>query len=380
MQRGAERGQSIVRRLAGLLILLVLTGCGRSLSAASLPDGLTDLLRPTWTPVSTEPVTLELDPVPTAEPTPTDRPDPTPIPFALGAEVYRHTDGLFQAPLPAGWTVTEEAEDQVVLSDGRWRRSARIGVTYTGAALDEAAFERFVTAREENRFGSRADYERLSEDIDLAGRTAVFEKVYTESRQTVWAASYYLQMGDAVAWVDFQQPNYLTPYLSPPPVDWAGQLKVDPLRAAELAPYTEVIDLSAPGGLFQLQVPAAWSYRKGVRDSVTAHLITSPNRNNRIQLILFDEGLPLTRQEAGNLALELVRSLNSGAVQISAAIVRSDGVEYLLWSRVEDGSRGQSFFTVRGTTFLMLTILEIDPQSETDRIPLEAVKKSFHLP
>lgn len=141
-----------------------------------------------------------------------------------------------------------------------------------------------------------------------------------------------------------------------------------------------MIDWSAPGGLYQQQAPAAWSYRKVVRDSVVAHLIESPNRNNRIQLILFDEGQPLTQQEAGNLALELVRSLNADPIQISAAIVRNDGLEYLVWSRVAAGSRGQSFFTVRGTTFLMLTTLEIDPQDDDDRIPLEAVINSFRLP
>ncbi|HZW02727.1 MAG TPA: hypothetical protein VFF68_02270 [Anaerolineaceae bacterium] len=366
--------------IACLGLLGTLAGCGRGLPAAPASSGLNELLRATWTPVYSEGAPIAIAAAGSDELAATERPVPTVAPFELGAEVYRHPGGYFQAPLPAGWTVAEELDDQVLLADSRWRRSIRVGVTYTGVPLDGTAFERFVRSREQNRFARRGSYETLTERIDSAGGTARLEKMQTDGWQSVWAASDYRRSGAAILWVDFQQAAYLAPYLAPPPAELLRQVSIDANLAAALPPYASTFDLGDPGGVFELQVPEAWSYRQSVRDSVVAHWIESPDHNVQVQLIVSAEENGFSDQVAGNLALELLRSLNPVPIEVTADVVRSDGVEYLVWNQVDGGSRGNSFFAVRGTTFLMLTVLVDDQERVHDQTAIQAVQNSFHLP
>jgi hypothetical protein len=325
------------------------------------------------------------DTSPTAEPTedsaaiPTVKPQPTaespkpalptqgaapvgPAPFELDSAVYEHPSGTFSFNPPAGWTPSE-GTGGVVFTSPDGVGTIDFSATNTGNELDLASFESFVQATEANYYGWRPEYTQVGYELDEGNGSALVAKTFTSDGIPQAVFTLYLLNGQGVYVFDFWSEEGVAQAYSDPYTELMSTINVDSTNVAEMPVYNYIYTYTDPNGLFQYEIPLAWTYSYDESENVYVDTFTSPDQHGVIQNITYDDGTTFTKSQAGAAALSLLnQSYTNGAndIRITDDKVQSDGSERLTWESRSGGFSGQSFFETRGTTFLMLSYLVDD--------------------
>lgn len=320
------------------------------------------------TPPIAEP-TEESGALPTSEPEPTaELPKPAlptqgaapagPAPFEIDSNVYEHSSGIFSLNPPVGWSMEETESDLLMVSPDN-TGSIYLSSTNTGVELDLDSLDRFIQAREASFFSGRDGYAQQDYQI-YEDATAVTKKTFLFDNIPQYVFTIYLARGPAVFAFDFWADEELAEAYNQPYLDVANTINYDGNKAAELPIYNYIYTHTDPNGLFQFEVPSAWTYSYDEGENFYVDTFVSPDLHSKIENITYDDGTETSKSVAGQFALNLLnQAYTSGAndIKITGDKVQADGSERLTWESRNGGFSGISFFETRGTTFLMLSWL-----------------------
>jgi hypothetical protein len=156
-------------------------------------------------------------------------------------------------------------------------------------------------------------------------------------------------------------------------------------------PYPEAVTESAiiyywdytffgPEDLFSIDVPFAWTYESDVSDVAIVDSFYSPDEHAFIENITYDDGVEISRSEAGAFALELLKEFYASDIQISDDTVQPDGSERLTWRSASGDYSGISFLETRGTTFLLFSVVWDDAYEDAYLDTLLYTIESYDVP
>ena len=348
----------------GLAVLLALTlaalacGSGRGAEPSATPFVKATLNLPTQAE-ATEEATPK--PKPTQEPRPTRTPraetSPSPVaaPFTLSAEAFAHASGAFAVNLPEGWEVTER-DNSVFVAEPDGVSSIEVSFVNAGVELDAEGLDTFIQANESNWFGTFENYAQTSIEPQSDGSIGVF-KTLDDGGVEYTVSSYYWLEGTVVYEEDFWvETEHYEAYVDGL-LEVANSIQTDADAGAQVDPYVVAYTFADPTrNLFEFSVPYAWTYTTDSSDTAVLDTFTSPDELTYIENISYDDGTAISRSEAGQFALTLLKEFYEiDDIRVTDDQVQSDGSERLSWNSPGRGIRGESFFETRSTTFLLLT-------------------------
>jgi hypothetical protein len=126
----------------------------------------------------------------------------TPLPeLILSSQRYTSPQSIFTLNPPVGWTV-EQNGDETRLNDPDGTSWISLQVLNTSYTYDQDAFNRLVSAREENTFGGSPEYGELERTVQADKGAAWVTKGVVLDNQEKRILSFYRQDGSAVLVVD----------------------------------------------------------------------------------------------------------------------------------------------------------------------------------
>jgi hypothetical protein len=378
----------------GILILTVGLACNaasRTATEAPAPTNTPQPVEPTPTLRPPKPTPTPPEPTATSppeEPTATTPPeDPTPdtdtqtgSALELDTEMYAHPKGIFSFFPPKDWEITDEQDGSVFLEAPDFTGAILVQVTNTGYTLDEFAFERFVDARDENFFFVYEDYFQVSWDIDLESRTANIEKSLSFDGIPQTVISYYDQHEQVIYVLDFWADEGIYADYADGYDAFFDAIVVDDDIAAEQELYYWVYDFYGPDDLFVIEVPDSWTWELDEGEFAVVDTLSSPDEHAFIQNITFDDGVEVSKSDAGDFALELLNDYYADDIKITDDDVQPDGSERLTWNSPSGDYSGISFFETRGTTFLLFTALYDNPYEDIYLDTLDYAISTYDVP
>ena len=147
--------------------------------------------------------------------------------------------------------------------------------------------------------------------------------------------------------------------------------------------YNDVWTFTAPNDLFEMDVPIAWYYSTSSDSEGTTVLdrFDSPDGQAFIESIVYDDGTPFSKQEAGKAALAILREFYADDLKVTDDQVQPDGSERLIWHSQKQGLSGVTFFEVRNdTTLLFLNMVSSDDTVDMYADLFEAILSSYLVP
>jgi hypothetical protein len=281
------------------------------------------------------------------------------VPFELDSTVYEHPSGTFSLNPPAGWTPSE-GTGGVVFTSPDENAMIDFSVTNTGYELALESFESFVQSTEANYFGWRSDYAQLGYEFDQENGSALVAKSFTSDGIPQAVFTLYLLNGQGVYSFDFWAEEDVAQDYSDPYSDLMSTINVNSAGVVDQPVYNYVTTFTDMNGLFQFDVPLAWTYGFDEAENVYVDTFASPDLHSKIENITYDDVTTWSKSQAGAFALALLNEYytnGSNDIKITDDKVQPDGSERLTWESRSGNFSGISFFETRGTTFLMLSYL-----------------------
>lgn len=340
---------------------------------------------PTATSTTAIPTVTQPPPEPTALP-PTQTPEPVandpPSPGAdasLAAEPYTHPQDFITVYPPLGWEITDDdGTASFEAPDGSG--FVHIQVTNTGYELDADAFTNFVRNRDLNFFSEFDSYVKTGEDVDVDLRVATMSKSLSFEGTVQSVVTLYDQYGPIIYSLDFwATETHAAAYeaLFAEMVETASQ---NAAAAQDQVVYNWIYTFVGPDDLFSFEVPTPWEYERTEGEYSIVDTFYSPDGHGIVQNIAYDDGETVSRTEAGQFALELLRGSYANDINIISDEVQPDGSERLIWESPNGDYAGTSFFETRGTTFLLLTTLYDIPFEDIYLETLDYTIESYAIP
>ncbi|NIM95111.1 MAG: hypothetical protein GTO18_15550 [Anaerolineales bacterium] len=257
-------------------------------------------------------------------------------------------------------------------------------VEATGYTLDGDSFLNYTSAYDE-QFGANYDgFEVLEENVDEFGALVVDYFVYLDGVEYVVRSIYY-QESDVIYTVDFwAEVDAADSFM--PVFDGIWQdMAVNPEAvSAEIDPFSgQSYEFYDDQSFFSFNAPYGWAYSRDESSGVAIDSFQSPDMLAFFENIRYDEGYEITKGDAGQLALELLRESYTegiGDIKIIDDEVMSDESERLTWYSESGGYSGVSFFETRGTTFLMLSYVAADEVFDLYGAAFDNLLATYYIP
>jgi hypothetical protein len=268
---------------------------------------------------------------------------------------YSHSQKLFNLKIPKGWAIKEENSFSTFTAPDE-TASIRAAVINTGIALDEQGFSNLVNNTEMNDFGHLRQYRQDDPRMDEKNGTARVTSHFMLGNIPQDLISVYLRKDNIIFSLQLQTKES----------DSSGNQRLfeqifisaqfNQELANNLIPYNIVFDFTGPHNLFKLLVPTSWKYdKKSIQDGQHDQF-SSPDETAKIANLTYDDGNGISPGKAGQLALTLLGELYAKDVRITEIKAQPDGSTRWSWSSERNHLQGTTFFEVRGTAFLMLSL------------------------
>ena len=350
-------------RFSFVLLLTFLAGCVL-ISPKAAP--------PIPTPVTPTPTQMQ---VALILPRPLFPPSPTPKPtlqtsFDLSGDRYTHPSGLFSLFPPQNWTV-QLTPQGAMFSDPQGKGILNLAISGCGLPLDDAAFDRLVTARERNLFSEKDEYlerERRFQDENLL-RVVKTLRAYDTSWEIL---SFYSLQETCIEVIDIWLDQSRWETLQSEVDTLLESIRFEPSAANRQEACKSENFIPFSNDYFSLEVPVTWRHESSYSDSTLVDTFYCPNDCAVIQGVVYNDGEQVNREVAAEFTLELLRYYYGKNIHVINDVAEG-GYETLTWVSKEDGYRGVTRVGIRGSAVLLLSQLienncEIYYQDILDRI------------
>jgi hypothetical protein len=349
------------------LIFILALIMSTSLSCSVLPGGGAQGSQPTgFTP-------------PTQSP-PTGTPQ-NQVPFELDSRQYMHPSGAFSFFPPAGWSQDASENGSVTLLSPDQIASIYVTVSNTGYELTGQGFLNFAQSVEENFFRDRDQYRSLDSQTDPAS-DLIFKKTFMVNDVLQQVVSIYHQEGIAIYNVDYQaESSQANPYMQ---AFQQIKFQYDPSKVTSLPVYNFTYKFKGPKNLFEIEVPLSWKQETSTDVNLIVDSIHAPDEHASIESIVYDDGYPYAKADAGQATLRLLNEFytnGAGDISITEDSIMEDRRERLTWESKQGGFSGITTFEVRNETSLIIfSVLYDNPYEDTYRGVLEYVIDTYEIP
>lgn len=301
-------------------------------------------------------------------------------PFKLSSKPYTHKSGAFTITLPDGWKV-ETADNSVFASAPDSVASIDVSFTNVGAKFDDATLTTYIKAEEDNWFGTFKNYKAKANETQKDGSILVFKTLALSDGTPQTVFSYYWEDGNVIYEQDFWTDTSVYDQYVDGLVQVANTMKVDSAAGAKANAYAIVYKFTDPNNLFEFKVPYGFTHATTTGTNTNIETFTSPDQLSYVENIEYDNGKPVSKSDAGALALSLLRQVYKlDDLQVTDDTPQSDGSERLTWNSAAKGLDGESFFESRGTPFLLLTWVVDTNQYDFFKPVWSTLIKSYQVP
>jgi hypothetical protein len=339
-------------------------------------------------------------PVPTVTPTPlpptaTSVPSATPIPvtatlappFEIGQE-YNHPSGLFSLTPPKDWELSEKPYGAVFVAPDQ---SAFIGITVTNTIfpLSQDQLNNFITANEENRFGSYAQYKETLSELHLDQGFALVGKTLVDENNIPQAVlTFYGQDGAAVyvmhQWANADNPEKAQAFFDQY-TKVTESFKNNSSTIANYPAYPWTFHVVGANNIYEIDIPQPWAHTREEPADMAVDTFLAPDQNSAIQILVYDDGKTKMNQAiAGQVALSVLnQSYTNGADDIkiiSDKPGQAQGTERLDWKSKTGGYQGVTFFQGRGNTLVLLSFLFVNGYEDDYQFMVDYTMSTYILP
>jgi hypothetical protein len=350
-----------------LLIFLPALLLSTGLSCSLLPGGGAQEPQPTAFTPPTQPTATEATQNQT--------------PFELDSRQYTHPSGAFSFFPPAGWSQDTSGNGSVTLLSPNQTASIYVTVSNTGHELTEQAFLNFAQNVEDNFFRDRDQYRSLNSQTDPAS-DLIFHKAFMVNDVLLEVVSIYHQEGIAIYSVDYQTESsqaelYMQAFQQ-------IKFQYDPSKVTSLPVYNFIHKLKGPKNLFEIKVPLSWKQETSTDVNLIVDSIHAPDEHASIESIVYDDGYPYAKADAGQATLRLLNEFytnGAGDISITEDSIMEDRRERLTWESKQGGFSGITTFEVRNETSLIIfSVLYDNLYADTYRNVLEYVIDTYEIP
>ncbi len=303
------------------------------------------------------------------------------VPFELDSRRYTHPSGAFRFFPPTGWSQETSENGSVTLLSPDQAASIYVTVSNTGHELTGQGFLNFAQNVENNLFRDRDQYRSLDSQTDPAS-DLVFKKSFMVRDVLQEVVSIYHQEGTAIYSVAYQaEASQAEGYML------AFQniiFEYDPSNASSLPVYNLTYAFKGPKNLFEIEVPLSWGHETSTDANLIVDSIHAPDEHASIESIVYDDGFPYAKADAGQATLRLLNEFytnGDGDISITEDRIMEDRRERLTWESKQGGFSGITTFEVRNETSLIIfSVLYDHPYEDTYRTLLEFVIDTYEIP
>jgi hypothetical protein len=292
---------------------------------------------------------------------------------------YTHKQLIFHLKIPGNWKLDEQTSFTNLTAPDN-SGSIQIAAVNTGVELNELGFANFVDATEANTFSRFLNYTQVERSVDNSKRLAyirttldinkVPQKIISIYKRQGKIVFYMLLRSDAIA---FDKNNSLFEQIIP-------TSEFDSTYAADFIPYDIVYDFSEPNNLFILNVPSNWMYQIFKGENTIQDTFVSPDNHAKIQTITYNDGNTIPHGQTDLIALDLLKEIYAQDVRISETRTQPDLSIRWTWASKTGNIEGITFYEIRGTSFLMLTLLSETEYKKLFDPLFNLIIESYQLP
>jgi hypothetical protein len=154
-------------------------------------------------------------------------------------------------------------------------------------------------------------------------------------------------------------------------------LSIDQSTAPPKASVQAALFSAQNNGAFSLDVPLYWDHNKSTANNSTVDTFTSPDEQAIIQMVVYDDGEPISGAVAGAFVRNLLRNYYAKDIYVSSYRSLNDGREELIWESTGSDYQGITYFDAKDTELIIYTIMTTADFREIYADLLEKVLNSF---
>lgn len=349
-------------------LLLLLVGCEQgNLNFISLP---------TKSPLPIKPTQTTSQPTFVLPPTQERIPATAVSTAVIETRLYTHPDNLFGLTIPITWNVNS-ASNITQFKDPSSSIVIDVQLMDTQYQLDLESFTRAVNAREANVFGEFESYLETDRQLNQGEVSYLIEKRLLQDGVPSTAISLYRQYGRSIIILDLWsgiedyegKKSQLSEVLASFSIDEGAGQPSARLHADLFSPKSN--------GAFSLDVPRYWDHNTSTAENSVVDTFTSPDQKAIIQMVIFDDGEPISGTVAGAFVRNLLRNYYAKDIYVSKYQSLNDGREELIWESTGSDYQGITYFDVNDTELIIYTIMTTADFEEIYADLLENVLNSF---
>ena len=242
------------------------------------------------------------------------------------------------------------------LFDPAGKGKISVRVVNTGAILDSDSFERFIQSREENLFNQYSYYSKISWNIYSSVGIASISKSFTIDKVQKIVRSSYHQFKEAMYIIDYWSDHDVYASYDPVYATFESQITYDNRLISNLKIY-ESDGFSFDTGYYTIPVPSFWTFSHRIGQFTVVNTFTSPDKHALVQSAVYDDGMHISIDDAASFMLILLRNYYAEDIVVISDKVLPGINERLSWYSYKGNYSGDSVFEVRGTAFILFTVL-----------------------
>lgn len=269
---------------------------------------------------------------------------------------FIHQQRLFSMLIPTGWKIREEDSFATFTAPDE-TASILAAVENTGIPLDKAGFTNYISTTEMHNFSHLKDYKQAEAKMDDRLGIATVRSQFYLANEAQELSSIYIRKENVIINMRLQASLAEYPNLEKLFDQVTNSAKFDLDKASRLIPYNMVYDFAHPMNVFSLKMPTAWRYSREEFTNFAIDRFYSPDGAAWIENLTYDDGNVIKPSQAFTITANLVWELFAKDLRISEMKPQPDGSTRWVWRSDRNKIQGTTFYELRGTKFLMLSLI-----------------------
>lgn len=269
--------------------------------------------------------------------------------------VFNHKSNLFSISIPPSWKINEE-ESFAIFSAPDESASIQATVVNTGIPLDETGITNFIENTERNNFSHLIGYIQLDNITNHESGLIRIKSQFSISNSVQELTSIYIHKGTAVFMLHLQTSKVHAQTYATLFDQIILSAKFIPENINQLIPYNIGFDFIGPNSIFKVSIPTSWFHERKPISNGVVDSFTSPDNQATIENFYYNDGNPIKKTQADQIASQLLLERYAKDVRINEIQNQPDGSIRWTWSSVRNHISGTTFYEIRGNAFLMISL------------------------
>jgi len=333
-----------------------------------------DIVQPTTTPTQIQNIFPDFL-NPTDQIFSTDEPE---LKIVFEPVIFTHPDNLFSLEISEDWQI-EARRYGAKITDPNNDLAITVTIVNTGYTLNEESFKNFSNIQEENASADFTEFVQIeNHEINKENSILITKLVELEDDEKKFASNYQ-QHDSLILQIDFlTDPDIFNANLETfIEIIQSANVNLDHARDLNLYSFDDTNRLSS--GKFSILVPPFWRIDKIEDDYSTLHTFISPDSQAVIQMIVYDDGNPMSNTIAAGFALKLLRDNYAKDIFVLKDEILPDGREKLEWRSDIANYQGETAFTSCGSALFMITVMTDEDFAPIYQTLLDDVLASYSV-